>query len=299
MGAQADIQRWAAMSFAVLVFGVACADQPLTTPPPERVTRVKDPTFELVVIGDYGSGDETEEAVAADVRRWVERHHTDAIVTTGDNVYPEGDEQFFEEAWFEPYGWVEDEGLPVFASLGNHDFEADEGRDIIDLFDLPGSYYETEIRDADIYVLNSNEVDEKVQKEWLEDRLATSDERWQIVAFHHPAFSCSKHGSTPRVIRHWVPLFEEYGVDLVLNGHDHNYQRFAPVGGVTYVVTGGGGDELYALDGCDLLAPERVAANDQDHHFVVVNGDESRLVVEAVAEDGDVIDSFSITTGSE
>jgi len=72
------------------------------------------------------------------------------------------------------------------------------------------------------------------------------------------------------VQRRWVPLFEEYGVQLVLSGHDHNYQRFACRNGVTYVVHGGGAAGLYRLRGCPSTYPPRVRAR-YEHGFVSVS----------------------------
>ena len=68
-----------------------------------------------------------------------------------------------------------------------------------------------------------------------------SSATWKIAVFHHPPYTCGGHAGNTDVARRWVPLFERYGVQLVLSGHDHNYQRFAARNGVTYVVHGGGG----------------------------------------------------------
>ena len=75
----------------------------------------------------------------------------------------------------------------------------------------------------------------------------------------------------------------------MLNGHDHNYQRFVSPGGVTYVVTGGGGRRLYPLDGCASGSPERVAGQVR-HHFTAVEVRVGSLAVTAVAADGAVLD---------
>ena len=85
---------------------------------------------------------------------------------------------------------------------------------------------------------------------WLEQQLSESVATWKIAVFHHPPYTCGGHAGDTRVAREWVPLFESYGVQLVLSGHDHNYQRFAARNGVTYVVHGGGAAGLYSLRGC-------------------------------------------------
>ena len=110
-----------------------------------------------------------------------------------------------------------------------------------------------------------------------------------MVVFHHAAWSCSRHDSNEQVRRSWVPVLEDHRVPLVLNGHDHNYQRFVSAGGVTYVVTGGGGRALYPVDGCAAGAPERVAAHVR-HHFTAVEVRDGSLAVTVVADDDTVLD---------
>jgi Calcineurin-like phosphoesterase len=251
-------------------------------------------TFELMVIGDFGTGSDDEHAVADAMLDWHKEFGADAIVTTGDNVYPGGDPTDFDRTWFEPFGWVDEEGLDVVASLGNHDVITDGGAPVMDLFDMPAPYYETTVGDVDIFVLDANGIADPPQTSWLRRRLATSDNEWQIVVFHQPAYSCSRHGSTQEVIDTWVPLFRRFGVDLVLNGHDHLYQRFAAEGGVTYVVTGGGGTFLDGTGDCPATTPERLAAVDDKHHFVAIEGSATQLVGRVVGIDEASLDEFTL-----
>lgn len=270
----------------------AASPNPTTTPSGHAA--VTDPTFRLAVIGDFGTGDATESSLADALRRWVRRHGADALVTTGDNVYPEGDPASFDATWIDPYGWVDKTDLGIVASLGNHDIEEDGGESVMDLLDMPGPWYRRTIGDAELFVLDANLPSDPDQQRWIEQSLARSDERWKIVVFHQPAFSCAYHDGTPEVVERWVPLFEREHVDLVLNGHDHAYQRFAPVDGVTYVVTGGGGASLYQLDDCAEGTPPRIVGNDDEHHFLVVEGSKTALNVKAITPEGSIIDNFSL-----
>ncbi|MFQ5948135.1 MAG: metallophosphoesterase, partial [Acidimicrobiia bacterium] len=72
----------------------------------------------------------------------------------------------------------------------------------------------------------------------LERVLAESTAPWKIVAMHHPPYSAGYHGSDIDIRRAFSPIFERYHVQLVLAGHDHDYQRSEPINGVTYVVSG-------------------------------------------------------------
>ena len=218
----------------------------------------------------------------------------DALITTGDNVYPEGDPSYFEAAWRNPYGWVEGTDLSIVASLGNHDVEEDRGESVMQLLGMPGPWYRRSIEHADLFVVDANRPTDPVQLRWLQRSLERSQAPWKIVVFHQPAYSCAYHDGTPEVVNSLVPILEQEDVDLVLNGHDHDYQRFGPSHGITYVVTGGGGAPLYSLDACPEGAPPRVRGNDDEHHFVSIEGSRTTLRVSAVAVDGSILDDFTL-----
>ena len=115
----------------------------------------------------------------------------------------------------------------------------------------------------------------------------------KTLAFHHPPYACGGHLGSSTVRRAWVPLFERYGVRLVLNGHDHNYQRFRRKG-VTYVVHGGGGAGLYALRGCPRGYPRRVAAR-VGHGFLHLTVGPDGILVQVLDLAGNPIDRFRVT----
>ena len=270
-----------------------------TTPPAtSKHPILKDATARLAAVGDFGTGDVNEATVAEGIRRWVESRDADALVTTGDNVYPEGDQTSFRAAWTDPYGWVQESDLDVIASLGNHDIEEDGGAGVMQLLHMPGPWYRTSVGDADLFVLDANRPSDPEQVRWLEGSLESSNAKWKIVVFHQPAFSCAYHDGTPEVVEQWVPLFEQGGVDLVLNGHDHNYQRFEPFHGVTYVVTGGGGAPFYELDACPEGTPSRVAEDDDQHHFLTIEASPTTMHVTAVTPTGSVIDDFTLDSSA-
>jgi hypothetical protein len=90
-----------------------------------------------------------------------------------------------------------------------------------------------------------------------------------------------------------VPLFERYGVDLVLAGHDHNYQRFKEHRGVRYVVHGGGGAPLYSLRACPASYPPRRAARSA-HGFLYLVASTDAIRGYAVSPAGAVLDTFRV-----
>lgn len=170
--------------------------------------------------------------------------------------------------------------------------EVDGGRYEFAALGMPRSYYARSVGDVQVLVLDSNDVG-ATQTAWLRRTLAASRARWRIAAFHHPPYTCGGHEGSTSVQRAWVPLFARYGVRLVLSGHDHNYQRFAPRRRVTFVVDGGGGAGLYALRGCPRSYPRRVAGRSA-HGFLWVQSSKQRLVVRALTLEGAPVDVFTI-----
>lgn len=287
--------RLAAGAGAVLALAVvaACspADGPSTRLPAELVTGPS--ATRIAVIGDFGSGKQGERELASAVRSDDERARFAALITTGDNVYPSGDPADFDGAWTVPYGWVDGDGIPVLASLGNHDRKSGKQEQVMNLLGMPGRWYSRQVGDVQVIVLDANDVENPEQLRFLDDVLAEPrgpGVDWRIVVFHQPAFSCSRHQSTPAVQRAWVSSFSRSDVDLVLNGHDHVYQRFAPISGVTYVVTGGAGDSLYEMRDCPKGTPDPVVAAVR-RHYVVLEASADQLRIEAVTGQGALLDS--------
>ena len=108
--------------------------------------------------------------------------------------------------------------------------------------------------------------------------------------FHQPPYSSGAHGSTTDMQTTLVPLFEQYDVDLVLNGHDHNYERFDKINGVQYIVTGGGGNSLYPI-GTELSESAYFLS---ENHFVGLTISNDELQIEAIDEDGFVFDAVTL-----
>ena len=240
----------------------------------------------LVAFGDSGGGP-AQPAVARAMERWAATYRVDALVTTGDNVYERGEPELFAAQLDQPYRTLR-RGRPLWATLGNHDVSAGHGAEQLRHLGLPDLPYAKSLPGLQLLFLDANRVDQ-AQASWLDARLSDPAPDLRAVVFHHPAWSCSVHDTSEQVGRHWVPVLEDHRVALVLNGHDHNYQRFVSPGGVTYVVTGGGGRRLYPLDGCASGSPERVAGQVR-HHFTAVEVRDGSLAVTAVAADGAVLD---------
>lgn len=145
--------------------------------------------------------------------------------------------------WFKAGGFIHSQwtAIPV---VGNHEFQRMDGYGGIKprrlsiqwrpQFTLPvekkldkvlhETVYSVEYQDVLIIVLNSTGYLEK-QTEYLIDKLSTTNAKWKIVANHHSVFSPAVDRDFEYARKTWKPLFDKYGVDLVLNGHDHTYAR--------------------------------------------------------------------------
>lgn len=246
-------------------------------------------TFAFAAIGDFGTGDDDAYAVADRMCSWRQDLPFEVVITTGDNVYDQGEPERFEAAFKDPFACLLDDGVSFHASLGNHDVLTDGGRPQIEDpdFGMGGRNYVHREAGVRFVVADSNDLDVA----WLTEALESQrGDRWTVVVFHHPVYSGgNKHGSTPGFAENLGPLFSRQGVDLVLNGHEHLYSATSEVDGVHYVVTGGGGAQEYP---CDMEQP--VVTCESVNHFVYVEVSEAEMLVVAVPVEGDPIDSFVI-----
>ena len=242
--------------------------------------------FRFVAIGDYGTGGVEQLSVAARMCRWRRRHDFDFVVTTGDNIYPNADPARFDSQFFAPYACLLDDGVEWHATLGNHDWGYEEGAAVVTepSFGMDGHDYVVRRRGVRFVMVNSNDLD----RAWLERHLdPPAEDRWTIVAFHHPVFSPGLHGSTPG-FEDLHDLFLRNGVDLVLNGHDHIYAVTKATDGLRYVVTGGGGAPLYPC-----LPSALADVCEERHHFLFVQAGGERISAWAVPVEGPPFDSFT------
>jgi 3',5'-cyclic AMP phosphodiesterase CpdA len=246
-----------------------------------------------VAIGDFGTGEADQADIAGDL---CDLHDTIAfehVVTTGDNVYPDGDPDDFQEKFLGPYDCLFDADVSFRAVLGNHDFATDKGRPEIeeDAFGMPGHRYRWRLGPVRFLMFDSNQTGRRATR-WLRDRLKdAAGAPWTIVVMHHPVYSGGTgHGSTPGFDQKFSRRFARRGVDLVLQGHDHVYS-LARKRGVTYIVTGGGGAPLY---GCAEPLPAPVKSCESSHHFLDLRAAVDDLTVTAVAADGTVLEQVDV-----
>lgn len=249
-----------------------------------------EPVARLAVLGDVGTGEPDEWATANLVVEAGVTDPFDGLVLLGDNVYEDGDPERLDATVFDPFGPVLDQGTDLLPVLGNHDVYDGNGEGQVEILGMPGRWYSEEIGSVLFIGLDSNIVGNSEQLSWLGDTLADRDPtQWVIVAMHHPAYSAGWHGPTWDVRLNWVPLFEQHDVDLVLAGHDHDYQRMSPMNGVQYIVSGGG-SRIRPTDEAEFT---EYAASVL--HYLDITVWEDRLEVTAVSSEGP-FDHVTITS---
>lgn len=274
-----------------------------TAPAPDAL----DVHFRFVAFGDTGTGLQPQYDVAAQ----VEASAPDLGIHIGDLAYPGGAPDDLDTKYFQVYRKTIARA-PFYISLGNKEVEFDGGASYLEAFHFPEDspdperYYSFEHGNALFIALDTNQErgPGSVQARWLAAQLAASTRRWKIVFFHHPVHSSAPNDGAARA--GFLPIFDEHGVDLVIQGHNHFYERTYPLRGDTkvdeaqepayesprgtiYIVTGGGGGVLRTATP-DANSARYVST----YHHVRVDIDRDLLRLEAVDSQGGVIDSMSI-----
>jgi acid phosphatase type 7 len=278
LGAAANARR--RRRFAPMVLVALLGALPALGCAPERPPRL--PSGEVIVaagdIADCASdGDEATAKLVSDIDGAT-------VLTLGDNAYPDGAAEDFRNCYEPTWGQFKERTRPT---LGNHEYETEGASAYFDYFgdaagDPDEGYYSYDLGAWHIVALNSNcGVGGAIrcgpgsaQTEWLkEDLAANSDEGQCTLAYmHHPRFSSGvKHGGTSTMEPLWEALYEA-GAEVVLSGHEHNYERFAPQdpegradpqrGIREFVVGSGGGKSHYPI--FDPL-PNSEAHNDESY----------------------------------
>lgn len=179
------------------------------------------------------------------------------VFTTGDHAYPRGTAAEFARCYAPSWGRHRARTRPA---PGNHDYATAQASGYFGYFGAlagaPGrGYYSYELGGWQLLVLDSNVAADagSPQERWLRSTLEQSGARCTLAYWHHPRFSSGPHGDAEYVGPLWTALYE-HGAEVVLAGHDHGYERFAPQSpegkldperGIREFVVGTGGRRLH------------------------------------------------------
>ena len=200
------------------------------------------------VLGDAGTADENQRAVRDAYYAYTDTIHTDLWVMLGDNAYENGSQSEYQAAVFDMYPAMLRKSV-LWPAFGNHDAGfASSGTQtgpFYDIFTLPANgeaggvatgteaYYSFDYANVHFICLNSHDINRTVagaMLSWLVNDLASNTLDWTIAFWHHPPYSAGSHKSDVdfRLIdmrENALPILENGGVDLVLSGHSHSYER--------------------------------------------------------------------------
>ncbi len=265
---------------------------PLGEPPPLR----------FAVIGDFGNDSEAEAEVAALVTGWDPA----LILTVGDNNYDDvatldANIGKHYHRFIAPYTGSYGPGATrnkFFPCPGNHDWNADDLQGHLDYFTLPGNerYYRLRRGPVEFFLLDSDErepdgaTEGSIQAQWLEAALADSEADFQVVLMHHAPYSSGAHYGIKSM--RWP--YAAWGADLVIAGHDHDYERMH-VDGLPYLVVGTGGAALR-----DFAAEEVGSQRGHADMFGALRVEATRkqLTLDFLASSGERVDRLTIASSA-
>lgn len=258
-----------ALMFLIQGAGIA---QPL-----EQIS-VSDPSINVLVVGDWGRhGAFYQRDVAASMERAAQHFDAAAVVSTGDNFYPDGVQSTTDPAWrasFEEIYTGHHLHCTWYSAFGNHDYhgnvqaqidysqisrrwrvpsryfvrtlieEEDEDTISLELIIIDTNPFQSDYRDRnDGYYGDIDQQDTLRQKQWLDSVLSRSTSTYTVVIGHHPMYTGGKRkGKTGDMIDAFHHLFTQRKIDAYIAGHEHDLQHHDDKSGVHYFVSGAGSE---------------------------------------------------------
>ena len=247
------MKRTVAALFSAVLLGIVALGSATQTPA-QLAPAPSDPV--IAGAGDIANSGAGAEATA----KLLDSINPTVVYTTGDNAYPKGTLSEF-QTYYEPtWGRHKAKTKP---SPGNHEHYTGGASGYYDYFGAAAGergkgYYSYDVGEWHLIALNSSTSMDATSEQvgWLKNDLATHTNPCTLAYFHHPLFSSGDHGNQTQVKPLWDALYSA-NADVVLNGHDHSYERFAPqdpngtldaTRGIREFVVGTGGASYYPFD---------------------------------------------------
>jgi hypothetical protein len=340
------------------------SDHFFSTAPPATTTR----KLRIAAFGDCGKAGVTQTAVLNAYLKYTGGNPAELLLLLGDNAYDDGLDNEYQSEFFKPYQTTILRNHVVFPNPGNHEYHstspAARTAPYYKIFSMPTAaecggvasgtkaYYSFDW--GNIHFISLDSYGEETggtrlydtlgpQVAWVKNDLAVNTKKWTVVFFHHPPYSKGSHdGDTNTELslirRNFVPILERYGVDLVLSGHTHVYERSYLLRGyynkesafIPSLHTASNSSAAY--DGSSNSCPYKTSSGQTNHGTVYVVAatssrdqvdvvssfphkalpfatlaggsfylevEENRLDAKMIDEDGDVFDQFTILKDAE
>jgi len=258
------MRRFFILISLVVIFGLSCGSPTDSSNPPYPGQSQPPPSVHFFSFGDWGTGDGNQQAVAERTKAVCQTRRCDFGLFLGDNFYDVGIASVNDPQWQTKYQVMYSSlGIPLYAVLGNHDWDAPADPqaqvdfDLMDkdpLWRMPAFYYSFRFPEQgpsllEVFVINSNNfASDPAGQAWLGQAIAASTAPWKIVALHHPIFTNGSHppdekGNYPTL----MPIICGK-VHLLLSGHNHLFSHMKndrDACGYDQLVIGTGGRALY------------------------------------------------------
>lgn len=200
------------------------------------------------ILGDSGTGDQNAKNVRDAYYAFTGTRHTDLWVMVGDNAYDDGKDSEYQQNMFDIYPTMLSKSV-IWPAFGNHDGHSansnTESGPFYNIFTLPRNaeaggvasgteaYYAFDFANIHFICLNSHDIDRSQNGpmlQWLTQDLANNSQDWTIAYWHHPPYTKGSHDSDRetqliQMRENALPILESNGVDLVISGHSHSYER--------------------------------------------------------------------------
>ena len=200
------------------------------------------------VLGDSGTANSNARAVRDAYKAYMGTRRPELWLMLGDNAYPDGTDTEYQDAVFDMYPETLRQAA-LWSTLGNHDGHtadsATQSGPYYDIFTFPTNgeagglasgteaYYSFDYGNIHFVCLNSYDSDRSTSGPmltWMKNDLAATDKEWIIAFWHYPPYSKGSHdsdasSSLTKMRENALPILEDYGVDVVLGGHSHAYER--------------------------------------------------------------------------
>jgi calcineurin-like phosphoesterase family protein len=263
-------------------------------PAPELKLPVAANSVRFAVIGDSGTGDRPQYEVGEQMARYHASFPFDFVLMMGDNIYGSETPADMKRKFEDPYKHLLDAGVKFYACLGNHD---NPNERLYKPFNMGGQrFYSFKKGNVSFFALDSNYMDPP-ELGWLTTQLSQSGSAWNICYFHHPLYTHAKfHGPDVDLRTRIEPIFEKAGVNVVLTGHQHVYERIKPQNGIYYFVLGNSGELRFH----DLRpSPDTVKGFDTDRSFMLVEIAGDTFNFQTISRTGQTVDSGALSRQSK
>ncbi|MBU6250501.1 MAG: metallophosphoesterase [Cyanobacteria bacterium REEB417] len=266
-------------------------------PPPSVPGAGSGGRVHVLATADFGSGNRQQRGLGQQMAALHRRDPVELVILGGDNIYAgpgwrDGDLKGIEATFERPYRELIAAGVPFHAVLGNHDIRTANGNPQLSYpgFGMRGRWYGIRRGPIEFFMLDTNgNADWTLQLRWLNGALMASNALWKVVVGHHPIYSAGHYGDDARLMARLAPILARHGVQLYINGHDHNYERTRAIAGTTFLTIGGGGASLRPVK-----ANSRTAMAASVHSFVELIITERTLTINAIDSRGQPLDNATL-----